>query len=110
MRSQLGQAMRKTVLAALAMARLACCVYAGLAFLAPSEASADWQYTKWGMSADQVLRAAKGALQPCTPAACRGRNTEQDEPKLYGAYSSGSFQFNAFFPFRSIGSTDSSVA
>jgi hypothetical protein len=56
-------------------------------------ATADWQYTKWGMSADEVLAASKGKLKNCTPAACKGKNTDSATPRHIGRYQSGEFQF-----------------
>lgn len=61
--------------------------------LCARNASADWQYTKWGMSPEEVLVASKGKLKPCTPSACKGKNTDSATPKHYGEYRSGEFRF-----------------
>jgi len=60
-----------------------------------SSAWADWQYTKWGMTPEQVQRAAGGVLsdrpEPC--ALC------DPKPLLAGTYSTGDFTFPLVFYF-----------
>jgi hypothetical protein len=70
--------------------------------LTPSKASADWQYTKWGMTAEQALKASKGALHPCGPGDCVKQVTDVEVAKLHGRYVSGEFEFQAHVFFDKI--------
>jgi len=67
------------------------------AALWPAAAGANWQYTKWGMTPEQVQSAAKGQLSPvATPndcAACTG------VPLLAGNYEVGGQVFRVRFEF-----------
>lgn len=62
-------------------------------------AHADWQYTRWGMTIDQVAAASNGSLRPCTVKGCEGPSGGEFEPKLFGPYTSGKFNFTAFSLF-----------
>jgi hypothetical protein len=76
-------------------------IFIALAVLLPQlQARADWQYTRWGMTIDQVIGASNGALQPCTTEAC-GKPSEGDglSKGAFGPYDSGAFKFNAFLFF-----------
>jgi hypothetical protein len=62
---------------------------------------AEWQYTRWGMTRDQVVAASKGAAVPTTP-------QEQQDHKLSPSgvsatlkqpWAAGRFKFDAFFYF-----------
>jgi hypothetical protein len=64
-----------------------------------SAAHGDWQYTRWGMSPDEVLAASKGQLKRCDAKACLGRDTGSDRALLFGSHSSGEFKFDAFANF-----------
>jgi hypothetical protein len=66
-----------------------------LAFATP--AAADWQYTKWGTTIDQVQKASKGALQRCDNApVCSERSLPNSAVQLYGGYTTGQFNFSAY--------------
>jgi hypothetical protein len=66
-----------------------------LAFATP--AAADWQYTKWGATIDQVQKASKGALQRCDNApVCSERSLPNSAVQLYGGYTTGQFNFSAY--------------
>lgn len=73
-------------------------ILAALVFLVwPSSAVANWQYTQWGMSLDQVQAASGGKLaSPLDHSACSGTC-------LSGDYSADGFQFKATFRFDSRG-------
>jgi len=64
----------------------------------PAAAGAHWQYTKWGMTPDQVQNAAKGKLSPVTgPAdACPSCTTV---PLLAGDYDVAGQVFRVRFEF-----------
>lgn len=66
-------------------------------------AYADWQYTHWGMTADQVISASSGSLSPCTPAACKGATGGKFQPKTIGEYQSGEFKFENIMLFDDAG-------
>jgi hypothetical protein len=64
----------------------------------PGDALADWQYTHWGMSLDQVAVASKGQLKRCN-SQCAGHSTDTAVAQLFGVYRAGDFGFNAFALF-----------
>lgn len=74
---------------------LACC----LVVSAAGSASADWQYTRWGMTVAQVASASKGQLKECPPVACDSQGNDTTAAKLFGTYLSGEFAFTAFALF-----------
>ena len=61
-----------------------------------SSANADWQYSRWGMTPDQMLTASKGQLKRCDPKACAGQTTDKTAAQLFGPYQSGEFSFKSF--------------
>ena len=63
--------------------------------LLATPASADWQYTKWGMTTEQVSAASKGQMKRCG-AACDKQTTPTETALLYAPYQSGKFPFTAF--------------
>jgi hypothetical protein len=72
------------------------------ALLLSFSASAHWQYTRWGMTEAQVIKASKGA-------AVSASDTDADKHKAYGdnaninltaPYKAGEFEFNAYFGFK----------
>jgi hypothetical protein len=78
-------------------------VFAALALTHPTNAVADWQYTRWGMTVDEVVKASKGQLKPCDAQLCSGRELRgaKDEVRLIGNYASGQYSFKAYFYFDS---------
>jgi hypothetical protein len=62
-------------------------------------ARADWQYTRWGMTADQLQSASKAKLRKCSPPVCRAHKTNTSEAQLYGEFDSGIFNFTVFALF-----------
>jgi hypothetical protein len=66
-------------------------------------AEADWQYTRWGMTLDEVLKASNGRMQRCSPLACKGKESENLTPGAFGPYESGPYKFQAFLSFNSAG-------
>jgi hypothetical protein len=75
-------------------------VAAALAFATP--AAADWQYTKWGTTIDQVQKASKGKLIACD-ASCAAQSTDRSRVHLRGEYRAGEFVFNTWMGFDSQG-------
>lgn len=76
------------------------CVAAALLLLGTwtNGAAADWQYTKWNMTPDEVVRASKGVAQPSTPADA-DKKYQNTVVKLKAPYKSGEFDFIAYFHF-----------
>jgi hypothetical protein len=74
---------------------------AAIVYAWPISALADWQYTKWGMSVDQVIAASKGAASQTTPeiSAQHSAFDGSQAAKLSAPYCSGTFQFTAYFMF-----------
>lgn len=59
-------------------------------------AGADWQYTKWGMTPEQVVRASKGAAVTNTD---RMLDAGEIRTQLVAPYQSQGFAFRASFMF-----------
>lgn len=81
--------MRRTIGIALAVAMNA---------VASLDAHADWQYTRWGMTPEQVMAASAGQLKPCDEA-CKGQDTSIQITRFLGPYQSGPFKFTAYMLF-----------
>lgn len=73
--------------------------WAALAYLTSvASARADWQYTKWGMSPAEVVKASSGqAVANKNPS--HDVVQDQDLAKLKAGYATGDFTFEAFFLF-----------
>jgi hypothetical protein len=67
--------------------------------VAPQPAWSDWQYTRWGMTPNEVIVASKGAASETSPSQKSGGKTDNTEALLQGAYSSGKFRFHVTFSF-----------
>lgn len=81
-------------------------VVLALSFCMPS-GLADWRFTKWGMTPEQVQAAAGGTLSKATgDDACQACNPI---PLLIGTYSAAGFRFRVIFQF-DYGQTLSAVA
>lgn len=67
-------------------------------------ALADWQWTRWGMTTDQVLRASRGAARHSSPAeraslsVINNGRTDRDA-KIVGQYETDGFAFATTFMF-----------
>jgi hypothetical protein len=77
--------------------RIGAALLALFSFCSPG--TADWQYTKWGMTVDQAAAASKGQMKQCAPTTCAGQNTELHDARLYGHYASGDFRFAGYLLF-----------
>jgi hypothetical protein len=64
-------------------------------FAAP--AAADWQYTRWGMSPEQVVAASRGAVQLGPPPS--GKSYENLTGRARGVYTEAGASFDAYFHF-----------
>jgi hypothetical protein len=62
------------------------------AFVCATPAFADWQYTRWGMSSDEVITASKGSLKRGD-----GQKSAQnsDTRQATGSYVTGDLEFDA---------------
>jgi hypothetical protein len=70
----------------------------------PSPALADWEYTKWGMTPEQVAGASKGAVK-IIPQAQRKRIEEAKmESGAEGTFSDGELKLHVAFSFDTGGS------
>ncbi len=61
-------------------------------------ALADWEYTKWGMTREQVATASSGRLGTCDTR-CRIYSGSTEVAGLVGSYRKGEFEFTAFAMF-----------
>ena len=72
-----------------------------LALLSPHPAVADWEYTKWGMTPEQVVHASNGAvLQNKARSAGEGSGLEI---RADGEFVAGSLRFDVSFGFDGAG-------
>ncbi len=69
---------------------------AAVVVLMGSPVAADWQYTRWGDSPEEVLSAADGAAKPNDD---RGRDPLPNRALLTAQYEAFGFRFNAYFVF-----------
>jgi len=74
---------------------LAAALLAAAASAAPVRA--DWQYTRWGMSPDQVVAASGGAVQLGPPPS--GKTYDGLTGRARGVYQEGGASFDAYFHF-----------
>lgn len=63
----------------------------------PSNAQADWQYTKWGMHVADAQQASRGTLH--TPGPSENSPIHGQNAGLVGAYSAGALQFQVALYF-----------
>jgi hypothetical protein len=68
---------------------------AALLTAATAPAGADWQYTKWGMTVNQVMTSSKGQMKNCG-AVCEKQRSATETALLYAPYQSGDLPFTAF--------------
>lgn len=62
-------------------------------------AHADWQFTRWGMTIDEVVTASKGNVARTSPATLKKNRMELGLGHAYarGTYSTGDFGFTSYF-------------
>jgi hypothetical protein len=68
------------------------------AFAVPRPAAADWEYTRWGMTAEQVIAASRGAAS-IVPIDSRYRNEDEEYEITVEAVTSGPPVLNIGFMF-----------
>jgi hypothetical protein len=83
--------MIRTVISAFIVGVIACSLVA-------TSAVADWQYTKWGMTPEQVVKASKGAARANSDRTLDAPNGGL-VAKLVAPYRAGGFDFRAGFMF-----------
>jgi hypothetical protein len=62
-------------------------------------AHADWQYTKWGMTPEQVIEASGGTVSKIPAGQQPGKSRPGFVALLSGVYSTGDFNFKVDFQF-----------
>ena len=80
-------------------------VISAMALVWPISASANWQYTTWGMTIEQVETASKNAASPTTPTVAQQQSPTDHSltASLSAPYKSGAFSFTAYFMFDNAG-------
>jgi hypothetical protein len=73
------------------------CVLALSGAAAPSRA--DWQYTKWGMSPEEVCAASRGAVTMKALSPKDAKSNERLATLASGEFAAGKFKFTALFEF-----------
>jgi hypothetical protein len=70
-----------------------------LSFASTSITHADWQYTRWGMSIDDLLAAGSGAVTRTTPTEAKKQRMGNGlaEPVAKAKYRTKDFAFDAYF-------------
>lgn len=63
-------------------------------------ARADWQFTRWGMSPEQVLAAAKGRAQKHSEEKPNNAGPRSSEVLAVGTYEAGEFKFSVHYEFK----------
>jgi hypothetical protein len=77
-------------------------VLAGLsAAVVASPIQADWQYTRWGMTPNQINEASSGNASQIPPR--EGSRTINGEMLAHGSYVSGPYKFGVDFFFNELG-------
>jgi hypothetical protein len=66
---------------------------------AAHRAEADWEYTKWGMSAAQVVAASHGAVHLIRPEHRLGATGPDIETRAEGVFTDGKLRLNVSFGF-----------
>lgn len=64
-----------------------------------SSARADWQYTRWGMSPEEVIKASNGSARPTSTAEQAERKRGNREAMASAEYRAGEVPFRADFLF-----------
>lgn len=72
---------------------------AALAVFAPGAARADWEYTKWGMTPDQVVKASNGAVKTMPPGQRMKSSAMHFENGASGSFTKGALRFAVNFDF-----------
>lgn len=70
-----------------------------LIVLATSKAHADWQYTKWGMTPDQVVAASGGKAVMILPDDKLAKSDLQSKSKVRADYATNELSFRSYFEF-----------
>lgn len=75
-------------------------LFSALCFVA-TNASANWQYTTWGMTKDQVIAASHGTAVDIAPDRKAGQRVSSSHMTalLQAPYTSGQYAFTAYFRF-----------
>jgi hypothetical protein len=79
-------------------------LWAAVLIASVSPASAAWQYTTWGMTPDQVIRAAHAGMNEVDPST--RSSVDGDKILLETPYAAGTFNFTAGFAFDSTNHLD----
>lgn len=74
-------------------------VIVGLLALAPVDARADWEYTRWGMTPEQVASASKGAVAVLPEAKRKKVSEAHMENGAEGRYADGPLEMHVGFGF-----------
>jgi hypothetical protein len=67
----------------------------------PVATSADWQYTHWNMTPEQVIAASQGTAQATSKQEHKNKRLGSETPLLKAKWISGELQFVAYFYFNS---------
>ena len=68
-----------------------------VALTAPQNTLADWQYTRWGMTAEEIVAASDGNAHLISDSEKEGESAENFDAIALGTYSTGPFEFEVSF-------------
>jgi len=68
-----------------------------VALTAPQNILADWQYTRWGMTAEEIVAASVGNAHLISDSEKEGESAENFDAIALGTYSTGPFEFEVSF-------------
>ena len=63
----------------------------------PQNTFADWQYTKWGMTAEEIVSASNGSAHLIPDGEKANRSAETFDAIALGSFTTGPFEFNVSF-------------
>jgi len=66
-------------------------------FIVQQECHADWQYTKWGMTADEIVAASNGTARTIHGSEKKGKSGETFDTIAIATFSTGPFEFDVQF-------------
>jgi len=72
----------------------------GLVVLSSAPARADWQYTKWEMTANEIVAASKGKARSLPSEDRAGKSTTFNDAIAIGEFETGPFVFDVMFGAR----------
>lgn len=97
--AELRSTVAMTMATALGRAQKSVIVAIGVLSLATTQARADWEYARWGMTPEQLVAASKGAAKIIPKAQQQSNDAMKLTTKVEAVYSDGPLKLNVKFAF-----------